>query len=189
MTTHRFPAPAHTPDRGLPGTIRSCPSRSDPGPAGRPPTTGDPFAEPVAATALIEAGVGLGSGSSMNRYPVRRPTGKSAAAEARAVKGSPVDLVVTGHASIGSPDGDSLPARQPALPRRLGTLGLGLLRALAAAAAVTGIALIAVISAELAHDLCARTRPGPAADRLQAANARKPPRFPPKSAAPRTRTR
>ena len=70
--------------------------------------------------------------------------------------GAPVETVVLVHATIGCTADELPPARQPAVPPRLRTLGLRLFRTLAAAAAATGIVLIAVISAELAHDLCTR---------------------------------
>ena len=102
---------------------------------------------------LVEAGAGLRSNSPVDRYPIRRPDGNRGAVK---MLGAPVETVVLVHATIGCTADELPPARQPAVPPRLRTLGLRLLRTLAAAAAAAGIVLIAVISAELAHDLCTR---------------------------------
>ena len=71
---------------------------------------------------------------------------------------------MTMNAPVAPADDESPPTQPPTVPGRLRNLGLGLLRALTGAATVAGIAVVAIFSAEAAHDLCTR-RPGAARDR------------------------
>ena len=148
MTTHRPAAPADDarPQPAGLAALMPLPARS--GPASAPGRRS--VRRSGRCPDLVEAGDGLRSNSPVDRYPIRRPDEKKGAVK---MLGAPVETVVLVHATIGCTADELPPARQPAVPPRLRTLGLRLFRTLAAAA---GIVLIAVISAELAHDLCTR---------------------------------
>lgn len=75
---------------------------------------------------------------------------------------APIDTVAPVH--FGCVDHESSPARPPAVPAQPLNGGLGFLRALAGVVFVAGIALIAIFSAEVAHDLCTRVGFTPAGD-------------------------
>jgi len=86
------------------------------------------------------------------------------AAKMLTLKDAPVGAAAPVNGTFGFTDDESPPTQPPTAPGRLRNLGFGLLRALTGAAAVAGIAVVAIFSAEAAHDLCTR-RPGAARDR------------------------
>ena len=83
--------------------------------------------------------------------------------------------VASVYRSVGFTDNESTPAAPPTVPHRLRNLGLRLLRALVDTATVAGTATVAILSAEVAHDLSTR-RTGPARDRPTACPS-EPPRW------------
>ena len=85
---------------------------------------------------------------------------------------TPVHPATPAPHTLRCPDDEPAPTRPPAVSRRLRTLGLGLLRTLATAATVTGLAMIAIFSAEAAHDLSVAICPDPVEDRPTVATDR-----------------
>ena len=78
---------------------------------------------------------------------------------------------------VGNPRGDRRRVARSAaadVPGRLRRLGLGVLRVLAAVTTIAGTALVAFLSAEVAHDLCTR-RSDPAGNRPAAGTSPPPP--------------